>query len=140
MPAYSSQVPFEPGDALGIEVVGGLVQQEEVGAFEQDLAESDAPALAAGERGDVGLAGREPHGVHGDLDAAVEVPPLGRLDGILDLGLLLEQASISSASGPSPSRALISSNRARWPRIGATAISTLPRTSRVGSSIGSWDR
>ncbi len=39
------QVPFEPGDALGVEVVGRLVQQQEVGAFEQDLAEGDASCV-----------------------------------------------------------------------------------------------
>ena len=48
--------------------------------------------------------------------------------------------SISSTSGPSPIRVLISSNRARSARIGATAVSTFPRTSRLGSSIGSWGR
>ena len=94
------QVPFEPGDALGVEVVGRLVQEQEVGAFEQDLAEGDAPAFAAGERADLGVAGREPHGVHGDLDAAVEVPALGRLDGVLDLGLLVEQRVHLVGVGP----------------------------------------
>ena len=94
------QVPFEPGDALGVEVVGRLVEQQEVGPFEQDLAEGDAAALAAGERGDVGVAGRQPHGVHGDLDAAVEVPALGGLDGVLDLGLLLEQRVHLVGVGP----------------------------------------
>ena len=91
MPGVFLQVAFEPGDALGVEVVGGLVQEQQVGPFQQDLAEGDAPAFAAGERGDVGVAGREAHGVHGDLDAAVEVPALGGLDGVLDLGLLLEE-------------------------------------------------
>ena len=91
VPGILLQVPFEPGDALGVEVVGRLVEQQEVGPFEQDLAERDAPPLAAGEGADVGVAGRQPHGVHGDLDAAVEVPPLGRLDRVLDLRLLVEQ-------------------------------------------------
>ena len=85
------QVPLEPGDALGVEVVGGLVEQEDVGPFEQDLAERHPPALAAGEGADIGVAGRQPHGVHGDLDPAVEVPALGGLDGVLHLGLFLEQ-------------------------------------------------
>ena len=94
------QVPFEPGDALGVEVVGRLVEEQEVGAFEQDLAEGDAPAFAAGERADLGVAGGQPHGVHGDLDAAVEVPALGGLDRVLDLGLLFEQGVHLVGVGP----------------------------------------
>ena len=85
------EVALEPGDRLGVEVVGGLVEEEDVGAFEQGLAERDPALLAAGEGRDVGVAGREPHGVHGDLDVAVEVPGVGRVDGVLDPGLLVEQ-------------------------------------------------
>ena len=85
------QVPFEPGDALRVEVVGRLIQQQEVGALEQDLAEGDPPAFAAGEGGNARVAGRQPHGVHGNLDAAVEVPALSGFDGILDPRLLVEQ-------------------------------------------------
>ena len=44
--------------------------------------------------------GGQPHGVHGDLDAAVEVPPLGRLDRVLDPGLLLEQGVHLVGVGP----------------------------------------
>ena len=134
------QVAFEPGDALGVEVVGGLVQQEQVGPFQEDLAEGDASAFAAGERGDVGLAGREAHGVHGDLDAAVEVPALGGLDGVLDLGLLLEECIHLVGVGPLAEPGVDLVEPGEVARSGATASSTLPRTSRVGSSCGSWGR
>ena len=94
------EVPFQPGDALGVEVVGRLVEQQDVGPLEQDLAERDAPPLAAGEGADLGVAGRQAHGVHGDLDPPVEVPALGGLDGVLDLRLLLEQLVHLVGVGP----------------------------------------
>ncbi len=84
-----------------------------------------------------GVAGGQPHGVHGDLDAAVEVPPLGRFDRVLNPGLLLEQGVHLVGVGPFGESRVDLVEAVRWARIGATAISTLPRTSSVGSSIGS---
>src|SRR5690606_16698002 len=43
------EVFLEPGDGLGVEMVGGLVEQQEVGGLEQQPAEGDAALLAAGE-------------------------------------------------------------------------------------------
>ena len=43
------QVLLEPRHRLGVEVVGGLVQQQQVGRAQQQAAERDAAALAAGE-------------------------------------------------------------------------------------------
>ena len=40
----------QPDDAVGVEVVGGLVEDHRVGAREQDARELDAAALTAGER------------------------------------------------------------------------------------------
>ena len=42
---------------LGVEVVGRLVEQQQVGLLQQQPAERHAPAFAAGERRDVGVAG-----------------------------------------------------------------------------------
>ena len=42
---------LEPVDALGVEVVGRLVEQQQVGAAEQQPAQRDAAPLAAGQRG-----------------------------------------------------------------------------------------
>ena len=39
----------QPPHGVGVEVVGGLVEQEDVGPAEQDARELDAPALAAGQ-------------------------------------------------------------------------------------------
>jgi len=51
-------VLLEPEHALGVEVVGGFVEQEQVGLLEQEPAEGDAATLAPGELGDVGVRGR----------------------------------------------------------------------------------
>ena len=85
------QVAFEPRNAFGIEMVGRLVQEQEVGTFEQDLAKCHASAFTAGKRADLGVAGRQAHRVHGDFNAAIEVPSLGGFDRVLYLGLFVEQ-------------------------------------------------
>ena len=79
---------FEPGDGFGVEVVGGLVEEEEVGLREEKAAECDAAALAAGEGGDVGIAGWAAQRVHGDLEGALDLPAIAGVDLLLQLGLL----------------------------------------------------
>ena len=49
------QVALEPGHGLGVEVVGGLVEQQQVGLAQQQAAQGHAPALAAAQRRDVGV-------------------------------------------------------------------------------------
>ena len=83
-----AQGALEPRDRLGVEVVGGLVEQQQVGLRQQQAAQRHAALLAAGEGGDLGVARREAQGVHGDLDLAVEVVGAGGLDLGLELGLL----------------------------------------------------
>ena len=41
------KVVLEPQHRLGIEMVGRLIEQQQVGLLEQELAQRDAPALAA---------------------------------------------------------------------------------------------
>ncbi len=77
-----AQEALEPGHRLGVEVVGGLVEQEQVGVAQQQPAQRHAAGLAAGELGHLGVAVGEAQRVHGDLDLAVEV--VGALGG--DLG------------------------------------------------------
>ena len=48
------QVTGEPVHALDVEVVGGLVEDDDVGAAGEDRGQGDAAALAPGEGGDVG--------------------------------------------------------------------------------------
>ena len=49
------EVPGEPGDALDVEVVGGLVEEDDVVVADEQRGERDAAALAAGEVADDGL-------------------------------------------------------------------------------------
>ena len=85
------QVPLEPGDALGVEMVRRLVEQQQVGLLEQNLAQRDAALLAAGELRDVGVAGRQVHRLHGDFDLPVELPGVAGVDLVLHAGLAIEQ-------------------------------------------------
>ena len=82
---------LEPGHRLGVEVVGRLVQQQQVGRREQQPAERDAAPLAAGQRRHVGVGRRAAQRVHRDVEVAVEVPGVEPLDPVLHLALLLEQ-------------------------------------------------
>ena len=43
-----AQMAFKPGDALRVEMVGRFVEQQQLGLLQQELAERDAAALAAG--------------------------------------------------------------------------------------------
>ena len=51
-PAPRGEVAREPVDALDVEVVRGLVEEEQLGMAEQELRERDAPPLAARQRRD----------------------------------------------------------------------------------------
>ena len=82
------QEPLEPLDRLGVEVVGRLVEQQQVGVLEQQPGERHAPLLAAGQGRDVGVVGRAAERVHRDLDVALEVPGVGGVDPVLERALL----------------------------------------------------
>ena len=73
------QVRLEPRDRLGVEVVGGLVEEQQVGVLQEELAERNAAALAAGELGDARVHRRDLQGVGGLLKAAVQVPDALRI-------------------------------------------------------------
>ena len=85
------KVLFEPEDGFGVEVVGGLVEQEKVGLLQQQLAQRDAALLTTGEDGDIGVTGRAAQGVHGLLELGVDVPRVGRVDLLLELAHLLHE-------------------------------------------------
>jgi hypothetical protein len=87
------QVLLEPGDRLGVEVVGGLVQQQQVGRAQQQPAERDAAALAAGERCSRRRPAAAGAGVHRVFELRVEVPGVGGVD----LGLEAPNSSAVSS-------------------------------------------
>ncbi len=90
------EVALEPGHRLGVEVVGGLVEEQHVRLLQQQAAERHAALLAAGERRHVGVARRQAQRVHGDLDLVVEVPEVVRVDLVLEPRVLVERVRLSS--------------------------------------------
>ena len=84
-----AQMAFQPRHRLGVEMVGRLVQQQQVGLVEQQLAQRDAAALAAGQFCHVGIVGRAAQRVHRLIDLAVEIPQARGLDLVLQLGHLV---------------------------------------------------
>ena len=83
------EIAFQPRHRLRVQMVGRLVQQQDVGLGEQQLGERDAPLLAARELLDLGLARRAAQRVQRLLHLRVEVPQPLRLDLVLQLGHLL---------------------------------------------------
>ena len=83
--------PLEPGDRLGVEMVRRLVEQEQVGRGEEQPAERDAAALAAGERRDVAVALGQPQRVHRAVERRVETPRVVAVDLLLHGRLLGEE-------------------------------------------------
>ncbi len=85
------EVLLEPEHALGVEVVGGLVEQQQVGLGEQQLGERDAALLTTGEVLDARVARRGAQRVHRLLELGVEVPRVGGVDLLLQVAHLGEQ-------------------------------------------------
>ena len=86
-----AQRPLEPLDRLGVEVVGRLVQKEQIGALQQRHTQGDPAALPPGKGADDRVVGGENQRVGGDIDPAVELPPLGVVDLLLQAPHLLHQ-------------------------------------------------
>ena len=78
---------FQPGDRLGVEMVGGLVE-EEVGLGEEETGHGDTSNLAAGKVLNAPVAGWGAEGIHCDLDRALEIPGTGGFDLGFEVGLL----------------------------------------------------
>ncbi|OIQ96268.1 hypothetical protein GALL_217880 [mine drainage metagenome] len=78
---------LQPFHRFGVEVVGRLVEQQHVGLGQQQPTERDAALLAARERADLGLPGRQPQRVGGDFELVVEVAAGRGQDGLV-LGLI----------------------------------------------------
>jgi hypothetical protein len=91
---------FQPFHRLGVEVVGRLVQQQHVGARQQQLAQRDAALFAAGEGLDRCVPGRQAQGIGGEVELVLGVGARGGDDGFepgLFLGQLVEVGAFSSA-------------------------------------------
>ncbi len=85
------QMAFQPGHGLGVQMVGRLVEQQDVRLLQQQTAQGHPPPLAAGEDRDLGLAGGATQGIHGQLQAAVQIPRAQMVQAFLDFALTLDQ-------------------------------------------------
>ncbi len=85
------QVLLEPQHALGVEVVGGLVEQQQVGLAQQQLAQRHATPLTTGQMGHRVVRRRAAQRVHRLLELRVDVPRVGGVELLLELAHLLHQ-------------------------------------------------
>lgn len=102
--APGAQVAYQPGDALDVEVVGGLVEDDQVLLVDEELGQRDTAALATGERGDDGVepvleagegqAAEEPGEHVADLGAARPLVVGEIADDLLADGLLRVQGVV----------------------------------------------
>ena len=82
--------PLQPGDRVGVQVVGRFVQQQHVGSRQQQTTQRHATLLR---RRDArpGVPRRQAQGIGGDFQLALQVVTVGRLQDGLQLGLLGSQ-------------------------------------------------
>ncbi len=90
-PGVVFQETLQPGDQFGVEMVGRLVEQQQIGPLQEKPAQCHPAPLAARQIGDLGVARRAAQRVHRDLDGAVEVPSSRLLDLFLQLALFGDQ-------------------------------------------------
>ena len=76
---------LEPQNRLGVEVVGGLVEQQQVGGLEQQAAQRHAATFTTGKHVHRHIGVRALQRVHGLGQLAVEIPAVGGVDGFLQL-------------------------------------------------------
>lgn len=86
-PGILLEMLFEPVDRLGIEVVGRLVEQQNVGRCQEQAAEGNPAAFTSGEIFDELVFGRTAQGVHGAFELVVDVPGITGVDSVLEVGL-----------------------------------------------------
>jgi len=84
-------VLFQPGDAFGVQVVGRLIQQQQVRLGQQQPAQRHPAPLAAGQHAHLRLGGRAPQSFHRLVNLAVQVPGVPVVQPFLQPAHLLEQ-------------------------------------------------
>ena len=118
-----AQDVFQPFHRFDIQVVGGLVQHQQVGLFEQQARQQGARLLPAGEvveRHVPGLAAQAEPG-QGLLDAQLVVVAAGVCEGLLQAAVCFEQVRPSSV--PAAISASSSCRRACWSCRSAKTVS-----------------
>ena len=82
------QEVLEPQDGLGVQVVRGLVEQQQVGSLEQQLAQGHATALAAREHVDRHVGIGQLQGIHGLAEFGIDIPAVGGVNLVLEFAHL----------------------------------------------------
>ncbi len=90
------QVFLEPVARVEIEVVGGLVQQQQVWPAQQQLRQRDAHLPAARERlgGAIGVGGAEPQPAQHRGDAQIHAVAVAEAEPVLQVGIPRQQAVV----------------------------------------------
>ena len=82
------QEVLEPQDRLGVQMVRGLVERQQVGSLEKQLAQGHAAALAAREHVNRHVGIGQLQGVHGLAELGIDIPAIGGIDLVLKLAHL----------------------------------------------------
>jgi len=85
------QVLLQPRHGLGVEVVGRLVEEQDVGLGQQQPAQRHAAAFTAGEHLHRRVAGRAAQCVHGQLEVGFVIPPVVLVELLLQTRLFRQQ-------------------------------------------------
>ena len=75
---------FQPLDTIGVKVVGRFVEQQQIGAFQQEFAQGHSSTLTTGQRTDVSVSRREIHDLHCNFNFVIQFPSVRCFDLILD--------------------------------------------------------
>ena len=81
------KIPFQPGHGIRVQVVGGLVEQQDVWILQQQTAQGHSAFFTARDHGDGGIARRATQGVHGHFQLGVDIPGALGIHKLLDLAL-----------------------------------------------------
>ena len=82
---------FKPSHRLCVKVVGGFVEQQNVGRFQQQAAQGHAAAFTTRNLRNGHVAGRAAQGVHGHFKARIQIPDVLGVHEFLHFGLTGDQ-------------------------------------------------
>ena len=85
------EMVFKPLDTFGIEVVGRLIEQQNVGLCDQQAGEGNAAFFTAGQAFHAAIGWRAAQGLHRDFELVVERPAVHRVNRCLKLCHLVAQ-------------------------------------------------
>ena len=83
---------LEPQDGLGVQVVGGLIEQEQIGCLDEELAQRDTATLTARQDRDRLVRRGAAQGVHRLVELGVDIPGIGGVDLGLQLAHLIHES------------------------------------------------